>query len=179
MAGENNKMNEDTLEQGCLEWLAGLGYECVHGDDLSLGGSGEIRNRYSDVVLGSYLRRAIGRLNPDLSAFQLEVVATKVASYGSQSLIDGNKEVYDWLRNGVPLEVTEEDGRRTVRRVAVIDFAGRNELMAVRQLTIHGNKIRRPDIILFVNGLPLVVIELKNPASLNADYEGAYNQIQT
>ena len=78
MAGENNKMNEDTLEQGCLEWLAGLGYECVHGDDLSLGGSGEIRNRYSDVVLGSYLRRAIGCLKTDLRAFSLEDAAIHV-----------------------------------------------------------------------------------------------------
>lgn len=172
-------MNEDTLEQGCLEWLAGLGYQCVHGEKLSPGASDEARKRYSDVVIESHLKRAIIRLNPEIDPSQAESVSKKVASYGAQSPIDGNRELYDWLRNGVPLEVTEDDGRRTVRRVAVLDFNGTNELLAVRQLTIHGNKPRRPDIVLFVNGLPLVVIELKNPADPDADFEGAYNQIQT
>ncbi|MDP2234679.1 MAG: type I restriction endonuclease subunit R, partial [Actinomycetota bacterium] len=81
--------------------------------------------------------------------------------------------------NGVPLERIESDGRRTVMRVPVIDFEGDNDLLAVQQFAVHGQKIRRPDIVLFVNGLPLVVIELKNPADPNADYEKAYHQIQT
>ncbi|MEK5750083.1 type I restriction endonuclease, partial [Acinetobacter nosocomialis] len=86
------------------------------------------------------------------------------------SLVDGNREVYDWLRNGVPLERTASDGRREVLRIPVIDFIGDNDLLAVRQFTVQGAKLRRPDIVLFVNGLPLVVIELKNPADLNADH---------
>ena len=172
-------LNEDALELACLDWLSGLGYTCLHGDEVSPGGALEARGRYSDVVLTPRLREAVTRLNPTLSGGQVDQVVSRLATYGAQSIVDGNKEVYDWLRNGVPLEVTEADGRRTALRVPVIDFAGSNDLLAVRQFTVHGQKIRRPDIILFVNGLPLVVIELKNPADLNADYEAAYNQIQT
>ena len=172
-------MKEDHLEHACLDWLSGLGYTCLHGDEVSPGGALEARGRYSEVVLAPRLREAVSRLNPALSDGQVDQVVSRLASYGAQSTVDGNKEVYDWLRNGVPLEVIEADGRRTVLRVPVIDFAGANDLLAVRQFTVHGQKIRRPDIILFVNGLPLVVIELKNPADLNADYEAAYNQIQT
>ncbi|MDP1069343.1 type I restriction endonuclease, partial [Klebsiella pneumoniae] len=77
-----------------------------------------------------------------------------VAGYGSQSVVDGNKEVYDWLRNGVPIDRVEPDGRRTIVRARVLDFEGDNDLLAVQQLTVHGQKIRRPDIVLFINGLP-------------------------
>ena len=177
--GNRGNMNEDALEQACLNWLSGLGYACLHGDEVSPGGALEARERYSDVVLAPQLRQAVVRLNPALAGNQIDQVVAKLATYGAQSIVDGNKEVYDWLRNGVPLEQTEADGRRTVLRVPVIDFTGANDLLAVRQFTIHGQKIRRPDIVLFVNGLPLVVVELKNPADLNADYEAAYHQIQT
>ena len=172
-------MNEDHLEKICLAWLADLGYTCLLGDEVSPGGAFEARQRYSDVVLAPQLRTAVHKLSPGLSEAEADEVVRKLATYGAQSIVDGNKEIYDWLRNGVPLERTENDGRRTVVRVPVIDFDGNNDLIAVRQFTIHGQKVRRPDIILFVNGLPLVVIELKNPAELNADYESAYKQIQT
>ena len=172
-------MNEDHLEQVCLDWLSSLGYDSLHGDEVSPGGAQEARQRYSDVVLEPRLRTAVRRLSSDLSEREVDEVVNKLATYGAQSIVAGNKEAYDWLRNGVPLERTEADGRRSVIRVPVIDFAGPNDLLAVRQFTIHGQKIRRPDIILFVNGLPLVVIELKNPANLTADHEAAYNQIQT
>lgn len=152
-------MNEDTLEQACLAWLSGLGYECLHGDQVSPGGEQEARGRYSEVVLVPRLRQAVARLNPALSADQVDQVVAKLATYGSQSLVDGNKEIYDWLRNGVPLEQVESDGRRTVGRIPVIDFAGSNDLLAVRQFTVHGLKIRRPDIVLFVNGLLLTRIQ--------------------
>lgn len=171
-------MNEDHLESACLEWLADLGWTCMHGDEVSPG-DGDARSRYSDVVLPQPLLRAVTRLNPGLSAAEADEAVGRFASYGAQSLVDGNKEVYDWLRNGVPVERIEVDGRRTVLRAQVIDWAGHNDLLAVRQFTVQGQKIRRPDIVLFVNGLPLVVIELKNPADLNADVESAYHQIQT
>ena len=172
-------MKENHLEDACLQWLAGLGYTCMVGDVLSPGGAHEARSRYSDVVLAPRLREAVVQLNPALSAGEVDEVVTKVVAYGAQSVVDGNKEVYDWLRNGVPLERIEADGRRNVLLARVIDFDGQNDLLAVQQFTVHGQKVRRPDIVLFVNGLPLVVIELKNPADLNADIESAYNQIQT
>ncbi len=172
-------MNENHLEDACLEWLAGLGWTCVHGDDVSPGNEREARSRYSDVVLAPRLRAAIERLNSELSPIEIDEALTKVAMYGAQSVVDANKEIYDWLRNGVPVERIESDGRRTVLRVRTIDVTGQNDLLAVRQFTVHGQKIRRPDIVLFVNGLPLVVIELKNPADINADIGSAWNQIQT
>ena len=172
-------VDESVVEQASLDWLAGLGYTAVHGDDLSPGGQHEARRRYSDVVLAPRLRDAVVALNPTLSEKEVDQAVTLVAGYGSQSVVDGNKEVYDWLRNGVPVDRVESDGRRTIVRARVIDFEGDNDLLAVQQLTVHGQKIRRPDIVLFVNGLPLVVVELKNPADINADIEAAYNQIQT
>lgn len=172
-------MNENHLEAVCLDWLAGLGWTCLHGDAVSPGGEQAGRERYADVVLAPRLRDAVSRLAPALSPAEADEVVAKVTSYGSQSLVDGNREIYDWLRNGVPLERIESDGRRSVLRVPVIDFDGPNDLLAVQQFTVHGQKLRRPDLVLFVNGLPLVVIELKNPADPNADYEKAYNQIQT
>lgn len=135
-------------------------------------------DRWSDVVLAPRLREATIRLNPQLPASDVDAVVMKIAGYGHQSLIDGNRELYDWLRNGVPLERNASDGRREVLRVPVIDPDGHNDLLAVRQFTVQGAKLRRPDIVLFVNGLPLVVVELKNPADLNADFESAWNQIQ-
>jgi type I restriction enzyme R subunit len=172
-------LKEDHLESACLDWLRELGWTCVHGDEVSPGGAQDARARYSDVVLAPRLREAVVRLNPGLAAAEVDEAVDKLAGYGAQSLVDGNKEVYDWLRNGVPVQRVESDGRRTVLRVRVIDFAGGNDLLAVQQFTVHGLKVRRPDMVLFVNGLPLVVIELKNPADLNADIEAAWNQIQT
>jgi type I restriction enzyme R subunit len=172
-------MNENHLEAVCLDWLDGLGWTCLHGEAVSPGGEQAGRERYADVVLAPRLRDAVLRLAPDLSPAEVDEVVAKVASYGSQSLIDGNREMYDWLRNGVSLERIEPDGRRSVLRVPVIDFDGPNDLLAVQQFTVHGQKVRRPDIVFFVNGLPLVVLELKNPADLNADVEKAYHQIQT
>lgn len=171
-------MNENDLEIACLDWLERLGYTCLAGESVSPGGESEARGRYSEVVLAPRLRDAVVRLNEGLTGDEVEETVTKLALYGAQSLVDGNREVYDWLRNGVPIERVASEGHRNVIRVRVIDFAGENDLLAVRQLTVHGQKIRRPDIVLYINGLPLVVIELKNPADLNADIESAYRQIQ-
>ncbi len=172
-------MKEDHLEDACLGWLEGLGWTCMHGDALSPGGTHEARERYSDVVLSSRLRAAIVKLNPSLAAAEADEAVARLAGYGAQSLVDGNREVYDWLRNGVPIERVDAGGNRRVLRAQVFDVDGGNDLLAVRQFTVHGQKVRRPDIVLFVNGLPLVVIELKNPADLNADIESAWHQIQT
>lgn len=172
-------MNENHLELACLEWLGCLTYTTVHGDDVSPGGAEGSREKYSEVVLKPRLREAVMRLNDDMSADEAEEVVSRLSLYGSQSLLDGNKEIYDWLRNGVPFERVRSDGSIDSPRARVIDFTGQNDLLAVQQFTVHGHKVRRPDLTLFVNGLPLVVIELKNPADPNADIESAYNQIQT
>lgn len=170
-------MTENHLEDLCLDWLAELGYECLLGDEVSPNGAEEDRARYSDVVLGSRLQSALKRFNPTASARELSEAFNKIAGYASQSLVDGNKELYDWLRNGVPVERVDADGHRTVSLLTVIDAKGNNDFVALRQFTVQGQKLRRPDIVLMVNGLPLVLLELKNPADINADIESAYNQV--
>lgn len=80
------------------------------------------------------------RLNESLSGSEVDVVVSKLATYGAQSIADANKEVYGWLRNGVPVERIESDGRRSVPLARVIDFNGSNDLLAVRQFTLHGHK---------------------------------------
>ncbi len=171
-------MKENHLEGACLDWLASTGWAVAEGEAAAPGGELDARERWSEVVLAPRLQEAVKRLNPALTATEVDAAVAKAAAYGHQSLVDGNREIYDWLRNGVPLERTAADGRREVLRVPVIDFSGGNDLLAVRQFTVQGAKLRRPDIVLFVNGLPLVVIELKNPADANADHEAAWNQIQ-
>ncbi|WP_294046828.1 type I restriction endonuclease, partial [Thiolapillus sp.] len=156
-------------------------YECLTGDDVSAGGSHGARRKYLEVVLRPRLHEALDRLNPSLPSSALEEAVQKIASYGSQSLVDGNREMYEWIRNGVPVEVEDAEGHKSILRARVIDFeqTDANDFLAVQQFTVHGEKVRRPDIVVFINGLPLVVFELKNPADLNADIEDAYNQIQT
>mgnify|MGYP000352285634 CR=1 FL=1 len=172
-------MTENHLEDACLEWLAAHGYDCLHGDDVSLGGAQEARAKFSEVVLTPRLRPAVARLNPSLSAAEVDDAVSRLATYSNQSVIDGNKELHAWIRDGVPITRIGADDTPATLRAQVIDFVGTNDFLAVRQLTVQGQKIRRPDIVIFVNGLPLVVVELKNPANLNADIESAYNQIQT
>jgi type I restriction enzyme R subunit len=172
-------MNENILEDATFDWLAELGYECLHGDEVSPGGDAEDRGHYSDVVLESRVRSALSQLNPGAALTEIDEAFSKLSSYASQSLIDGNKELYDWLRNGVPVEKVDSDGIRGTAKLKILDFDGQNNLLALRQFTVHGQKVRRPDVVVFVNGLPLVVLELKNPADLNADIESAFNQIQT
>ncbi|MEW8509144.1 MAG: type I restriction endonuclease subunit R [Candidatus Thiodiazotropha sp.] len=174
-------MNEGHLESLALEWLEGLGYTCLTGEDVSIGGSQEARTKYTEVVLRPQLEAAVARLNPSAPVVSQTAAVTKLTDYANQSVIDGNREIYGWLRGGVPVEVIGEDGHRAIERLKVIDFdaPASNDLHAVQQFTVHGQNIRRPDVVVFINGLPLVVVELKNPADENADIEAAYNQIQT
>jgi len=147
-------MNENILEDATFDWLAELGYECLHGDEVSPGGDAEDRGHYSDVVLESRVRSALSQLNPGAALTEIDEAFSKLSSYASQSLIDGNKELYDWLRNGVPVEKVDSDGIRGTAKLKILDFDGQNNLLALRQFTVHGQKVRRPDVVVFVNGLP-------------------------
>ncbi|MEX7116644.1 type I restriction endonuclease, partial [Pseudomonas aeruginosa] len=141
-------MNENHLEQACLGWLESLGFSSLKGEVVSPGGTEGGREKYSEVVLQNRLRDAIERLNPGVSSAEADAAVSRLALYGAQSLVDGNKQVYDWIRNGVPVERIESDGTRTFPLVRVIDFAGPNDLLAVQQFTVYGQQVRRPDIVL-------------------------------
>ena len=176
------KFSESHVEDAALEWLAELGYTVLHGPDISPDGPTPERVSYDQVLLTSRLRNALERLNPRLPAETLEEVLRKVQQTETPSLIEENRRLHRYLIEGVPIEVAREDGSigGDVARLIDFDDVDANDWLAVNQCTVIENRNnRRPDVVLFVNGLPLAVIELKNPGDENATLEGAFNQLQT
>ena len=174
-------ISESDVEDAALEWLAGLGYDVVHGPDIGPEGSAPERGSYAEVLLAGRLREALERLNPHLPAETLEDVLRKVRQVETPSLIEENRRLHRYLVEGVPAEVARKDGSVGGDTARLIDFADAdsNDWLAVNQFTVvEGQKTRRPDVVLFVNGMPLAVIELKNPGDESATLAGAFNQIQ-
>lgn len=178
-------MSEDQLEQETLGWLAEVGYTPLFGPDLAADGATPERRDYRQVVLIERLRSAIQRLNPHISLAAREDALGQVLDLGIPALLSANRRFHQLLVGGVPVEV-RRDGETRGDFVRLIDWAesadtpAANEWLAVNQYTLKGPKhTRRPDVILFVNGLPLVLLELKNPADENADIWKAYDQLQT
>ena len=174
-------MTEDQLEQETLGWLADVGYTHVYGPDIAPDGNEPERSNYTQVVLVERLREAIQRLNPNVPQVAREDALQQVLNLETPVLLSANRHFHRLLINGVPVEYQKE-GETRGDFVYLMDFANpaANEWLAVNQFSIKGAKhTRRPDIVLFVNGLPLVLLELKNPADLKADIWLAYQQIET
>ena len=177
-------MTEDQLELETLGWLADVGYTHVYGPDIAPDGSTPERSNYSQVVLVERLRQAIQRLNPNIPLAAREDALQQVLNLETPVLLSANRHFHRLLINGVPVEY-QKNGETRGDFVYLMDFEdfanpAANEWLAVNQFSIKGAKhTRRPDIILFVNGLPLVLLELKNPADLKADIWQAYQQIET
>jgi type I restriction enzyme R subunit len=177
-------ISEDAVEQAMLEWLAGLGWSTAHGPDISPPDSqtsGIERASYREVMLAGRLREAIERLNPHIPAGARDDALRRVLNPNVPGLVNANRQIYRWLVDGVPVEF-QKDGETRGDRVRLLDFSNvaANDWMAVNQFSVQGPKqTRRPDMVLFVNGLPLVVIELKNPGDEDADIWAAWNQLQT
>lgn len=175
-----NSITENEIEEIALSYLQSLGYNYLNGLVISPDGEHPER-QYSDVVLATRLRDAIDKLNPTLGQDAKEDALKKVLRTDSPNLLINNETFHKYLTQGVDVEVRTADGIRG-QKVYIVDFANpeNNEFLAVNQFTIiEGSQNKRPDIILFVNGLPLVVIELKNAADENATIKSAYNQLQT
>ena len=174
-------MTEDQLEQETLTWLVDTGYSHVYGPDIAVDGDAPERANYTQVVLVERLRSAIARLNPAVPLAAREDALQQVLNLDTPVLLSANRLFHRLLVNGVPVEY-QRDGETRGDFVRLIDFAdvAANEWLAINQFSIKGPKhTRRPDIILFINGLPLVLLELKNPADENADIWKAYDQIET
>jgi len=174
-------INEDMVEQEALEILQELGYEILYGPDISPDGSTPMRDLYSDVVIVEKLRDAINRLNPDIPTVAREEAVKKVLRTDNPDIISNNQLFHQFLTDGVTIEY-RKDGRIVYDKVWLFDFQNpdNNEFLAINQFTIIENDHnRRPDTVLFVNGLPIVVIELKNPADEKATLNKAYQQFQT
>lgn len=174
-------MTEDQLEQEALGWLRELGYSHCYGPDIAHDGDSPERESYRQVVLAGRLRAAIARLNPLVPLAAREDALRQVLELGVPVQLSANRLFHRLLVSGVPVQY-QRDGETRGDFVRLIDWAkiDANDWLAVNQFSIQGPKRTcRPDIILFINGLPLVLLELKNPADLNADLSKAFNQIQT
>ena len=174
--------HESDLEDLCLEWLSGLGYTVLYGPDIAPDMPDAEREDFHEVALKRRLEDAVARLNPGLPASAHEEAVRKALLTKSPSLTANNHAFHRMLTEGVFVEITHDDGRTSHEPVKLIDFDNpeNNDWLAVNQFTvIEGQYNRRPDVVIFINGLPMGVIELKNPADENATIWSAYNQLQT
>jgi len=175
----STNFTESVVEEAALAWLESLGYSIAHGPELI---ETERVGDYGRVVLEDRLRQALQRLNPKVPASALDEVFRKLTRPDSPSLVGGNHAMHRLLVEGVSVEYTRPDGTLGGDIIRVFDFdhPESNDFLAVNQFTVMENKHeRRPDVVLFVNGLPLAVIELKNAADENATLWNAFNQLQT
>jgi type I restriction enzyme, R subunit len=176
----NNSISENEIEQIAISYLQSMGYTYLVGTDISPDGEHPER-QYNDVVLVTRLRDAIDKHNPTLSQNAKEDALKKVLRTDSPNGLINNETFHKYLTEGVEVEIRTQDGIRGEKvYLANFEQAEQNEFLVVNQCTIiEGNQNKRPDIILFINGLPLVVIELKNATDENATVKAAFNQLQT
>src|SRR5690554_1227835 len=175
-------ITEDQLEQLCLRWFDETGYEVVCGYDIAPGEPAAERTDYRQVTLQERLLQQLALINPNIPTDTLEQVALQIAQPETPVLMINNKLFHQQLLQGVKVEFKDKDGQVKTDYVQLVDFSNthNNQFAVVNQFTITGTKgNRRPDIIVFINGLPLAVIELKNPADTSADVWQAYQQLQT
>lgn len=196
---------ESVVEEATLDWFAELGYTVAHGPDLAPGEAASERATYGDVVLVDRLRAALARINPHIPGEALDEALRRLLNLGHETpnLIENNRRWHQLLVDGVDVEFKRSDGTIAGDKVWPIDFEqiDRNDWLIVNQYTVieagakHSSTQpitslrpmanaspqhhRRPDVVIFVNGLPLGVIELKNTADENATIKGAFNQLQT
>ncbi|HIF9478093.1 TPA: type I restriction endonuclease subunit R [Photobacterium damselae] len=178
-------ITEEQLEQQCINWFINQGYLYKNGYDIASDGDTPEREDYHQVILKQRLLARLEILNPDLPSDCLSVIVNTVSTPDTPVLIKSNRAFHKYLIEGVPVEYSVfEDGetktKHTHARLMDFNEPDNNEFLVVNQFTITGKKgNRRPDIVVFINGLPISVIELKNPADEHADIWDAFNQLQT
>ncbi len=178
----NGKFTEDHVEQACLDWLEALGYGVLHGPDISPDGDARERAAYDVTILIDRFKTAFHTINPHLSSDACDYALRKLQQTDFPSLVEENRRLHQLMVDGVDVDITRDDGSIGTDKAKLIDFENpaNNDWVAVNQFTvIETGHNRRPDVVVFVNGLPLVVIELKNPVDENATIDDAYNQLQT
>ena len=177
-----NRFNEEKLsEQPIIDWLKELGYDYEFGPDLAPGGSLQERNSFRDVVLILRLKRSLQRLNPELSDLAIDDAISKIIGVEHPSLDVVNKEVYKLLTEGVRVEVKDKNGEIKGRIVKVFDFDNplNNEFLVVNQFAIQGiENVRRPDLVVFINGIPVAIFEVKSPTTNTGTLKSAFYQLQ-
>lgn len=192
-----NNITESIIEQATLDWFKGLGYSILNGPDIAPGELFAERSSYSDVLLEKRVRTALENINPSIPQEAIEDAYRKLTRtiHESPLLAANNHQFHKMLTDGVDVEYKNSDGRIVGDKVWLIDFnnSDNNDWLAVNQYTVEENRSnpacaaehsvaagrRRPDIVVFINGIPLGVIELKNPSDANATTKDAFNQFQT
>ena len=171
---------EELLEQAAIEILGELEYEHKFGPDIAHDGDSPERKDYKEVILENRVKEALVRINKDIPREALEDVFRQIITFNSPSLVENNHHFHKLLTEGIEVSFKEKGLIRT-KIAYLVDFKhkNRNDFLVVNQLTIQGVENRRPDLILFINGLPLVVVELKSASDENVGIENAYYQIQT
>jgi type I restriction enzyme, R subunit len=173
-------MTENKIEQNTLEILASLGWQILHGPEIGPDGTNE--RGYTDAALSRRLDEAVYRINPDIPASAQAEAIKRILRANEPILTLDNRDFHNLLVNGVDVEYRDESGDVRNNKVWLIDTENpdSNEFVAVNQYTmIEDDYHRRPDIVLFVNGLPIGIVELKDPSNEKASLKSAYNQLQT
>jgi type I restriction enzyme R subunit len=175
-------VNESVVETATLGWLEALGYRIESGVTISPGEPQAERESYADVFLVGRLRSALARINPAIPAEALDEALRKLTRTESPALSENNRRFHRFLTEGVEVEYRRADGAIVGDRAWAVDWntPDSNDWLVVSQFTVvEGGKNRRADLVLFLNGIPLAVIELKNPTDQNATVREAFNQLQT
>jgi type I restriction enzyme R subunit len=178
-------MNEEQLENLCLDWFREIGWDILHGLDIAPDSANPLRLDYAQILLESHFRQSFEAINPHLPKSVIELcfeqVLTRVSKPESLDLMTSNRTFHRLLLEGVPVDYKVDD-RGVSDHAFLIDFEHEqnNRFVVVNQFTVMGSKqLRRPDIVCFINGLPVAVLELKSPSEENAHIWDAFNQLQT
>ncbi len=174
-------LNEATVELAAIEYLRQLGYATTFGPDIAFDGTHPERVSYQEALLQDRLRDAILRVNPGIQAALADDAIKRLLRAESQNELVENRRVHKLLTDGVPVEYRAHDGSIRTKMVALVDFEDpeNNDWIAVNQFTVVENKNRRPDLVVFLNGIPVALFELKNLADEHATLKNAWNQVQT
>lgn len=175
-------LSEAQLEAALLEQLGKLGFTCTSDEQIGPDGAKPEREAYDEVVLKGRLTAAVARLNPTLPAEAQADAVRRLTQSELPNLLEENRRIHRLLTDGAAVEYYGEDGVITGGTVRLIDFdhPAYNDWLAVQQFTVVAGSVkRRPDVVIFVNGLPLAVIELKAPGGESATLQSAFNQLQT
>ena len=176
-----NAFTESVVEQAALDWFRALGYDVIGGPDMPPGPHA-LRESYADTIFPSVVRGTLARLNPNLPAETLDDAFRKLTRPEGSSLEARNRAFHRLAVDGVTVEYRDTGGTIRGAPVRMFDFEqpSNNDWLVVNQFTVvEGNHERRPDLALFVNGLPLAVVELKNPADEDATVRSAWQQLRT
>ena len=173
--------SESVVEDAAIEWFQGLGYSYLPGPEIAPDGSTPERTSYGKVILENRLRASLTALNPHLDADTVDEVFRRILRLEGPSVEENNLAFHRLLTKGVEVHVRKDGAvRGDLARLVDFDDPDANDWLVVNQFTVvDGGNNRRPDMVVFLNGLPIAVIELKNPEDENATLKSAWNQIQT